>query len=354
MSDPFWAYLERLPGKSAALFDWDMALSGWDRYPLFRDHFLQLTKSHATAVDCPTECGLGCPRCVVTHAKTNIRAICNEKEYAAVQLTTKQTLIYRLKQTAINGAICAALGIEHRESKLDGLPHTWRLGDFIPTAGMDFPVVLTMQDSKDALVEVVRSLCLSTLKPFVLIAPTRLHLSPAVETLLAQRNSPFIALNEELHLGDSPRFLTHRDKAAIFAPLIGQVPEPDSGGTVFFPTPPGTTWPQIKIQFRDGHTVTIWAGNQSGRYTYTQMGMASRKNGNPTEQWKLLEGFANSRGQIDWHSRYASDKLKKQKQELSKHLREFFRLDDDPIEWVKDTKTYRCKFRILPEGAEVY
>jgi len=33
---------------------------------------------------------------------------------------------------------------------------------------------------------------------------------------------------------------------------------------------------------------------------------------------------------------------------------EFFRLDDDPIEWVKDTKTYRCKFRILPEGAEVY
>jgi hypothetical protein len=148
--------------------------------------------------------------------------------------------------------------------------------------------------------------------------------------------------------------MTRRDKAAIFAPLIGQVPEPDSGGTVFFSTPPGTTWAQIKIQFRDGHTVTIWAGDQSGRYTYTQMGMASRKNGNPTEQWKLLEGFANSRGEIDWHSRYASDKLKKQKQELSKHLREFFRLDDDPIEWIKDTKTYRCKFRILPEGAEVY
>ena len=141
---------------------------------------------------------------------------------------------------------------------------------------------------------------------------------------------------------------------SLSATLIGQVPEPDSGGAVFFSTPPGTTWSQIKIQFRDGHTVTIWAGDQSGRYTYTQMGMASRKNGNPTEQWKLLEGFANSRGQIDWHSRYASDKLKKQKQELSKHLREFFRLDDDPIEWVKDTKTYRCKFRILPEGAEVY
>jgi hypothetical protein len=51
MSDPFWAYLERLPGKSAALFDWDKALSGWDRYPLFRDHFLQLTKNHAIFQD---------------------------------------------------------------------------------------------------------------------------------------------------------------------------------------------------------------------------------------------------------------------------------------------------------------
>ena len=57
MSDPVWAYLERLPGKSAALFDWDKALSGWDRYPLFRDHFLQVTKSNASAVDYPTECG---------------------------------------------------------------------------------------------------------------------------------------------------------------------------------------------------------------------------------------------------------------------------------------------------------
>lgn len=119
----------------------------------------------------PSECGLGCPRSVVTHAKTNIRAVCNEKEGPAIQLSPRQTLIYRLKQSAINGAICVALGIEHRESKLDGLPHTWRLGDFIPTAGMDFPVVLTMQDSKDALAEVVRSLCLSTIKPFVLIAP---------------------------------------------------------------------------------------------------------------------------------------------------------------------------------------
>jgi hypothetical protein len=40
MTDPLWTYLDALPGKSAALCDWDHALSGWDRYPLFREHFL--------------------------------------------------------------------------------------------------------------------------------------------------------------------------------------------------------------------------------------------------------------------------------------------------------------------------
>ncbi|WP_197904712.1 hypothetical protein [Desulfosarcina alkanivorans] len=124
--------------------------------------------------------------------------------------------------------------------------------------------------------------------------------------------------------------------------------------TECFPTPDGTRWSDIKIQFRNGHTVTIWAGGQSGRYTYYQMGMYSKKNGDCTVQWKLLEAFANSRGEIDWRSPLATDKLKKQKQELSRRLREFFRLKEDPIEWVKGEKCYRCRFRILPEGADEY
>lgn len=76
------------------------------------------------------------------------------------------------------------------------------------------------------------------------------------------------------------------------------------------------------------------------------MGMANRKNGDPTQQWKLLERFSNSRGQIDWHGSYAGPKVKKQK--LSKRLRAFFRIEDNPIEWVKDTKGYyRCKFQVF-------
>ena len=72
-----------------------------------------------------------------------------------------------------------------------------------------------------------------------------------------------------------------------------------SGGMVHFPTPDGIRWYDIKIQFRNGHTVTIWAGGQSGRCTYYQMGMYSKKNGDRTVQWEFLKVFANSRGEIN-------------------------------------------------------
>ncbi|MEE9369149.1 MAG: hypothetical protein V3V05_09875 [Pontiella sp.] len=117
----------------------------------------------------------------------------------------------------------------------------------------------------------------------------------------------------------------------------------------FFPTPPGTTWEDIKIQFRDNHKVTIWAGEETHMYTYGEMGMMSQKDKKPTKQWVWLDGFAQSNGKIDWKNRMADHALKKQKHELSKRLRNFFRIEDDPIVW--DQGCYYCRFKILPEGA---
>jgi hypothetical protein len=86
------------------------------------------------------------------------------------------------------------------------------------------------------------------------------------------------------------------------------------------------------------------------------MGMYSKKNGDRTVQWKLLLDFAENRGEIDKNSRKETPYhfLKKRKQELSKCLRDFFRLDGEPIEWIKGEKCYRCRFRIFPEGADEY
>lgn len=119
-----------------------------------------------------------------------------------------------------------------------------------------------------------------------------------------------------------------------------------------FPTPAGASWGEVSIHFRDGDSfaVSIKAGSARGVYNYTQMGMANSKNTAPTKQWGLLQAFAESKGVIDWKNQHSHTNLKKQKQELSKCLREFFLLQDDPIEWDKKSKSYRCRFHIFPEG----
>jgi hypothetical protein len=137
--------------------------------------------------------------------------------------------------------------------------------------------------------------------------------------------------------------------------LNGVTPSAQKGHDLeVFPTPEGANWEQITIRFKDGHTVSVSAGDVRKVCNYTQMGMVNSKNADFTKQWELLQSFAESNGEIGWRSSHADAKLKKQKQELSKRLRAFFGLDDDPIEWVKGEKVYRCRFRILPEGANDY
>lgn len=349
-----WQYLEDLPGQAAPLVEWHQNLDGWPGFPVFRKRHLQLTKSQATAVECRTDCGLGCPRKVVMHAPNDIVAVCPEQEEKPYPLKRQDTLIYSVKRTSLHKDICSALGITHRESKVDGCRRTWRMGDFVPTAGLAFPVFLTQQEDQDELLEIVKNLCLLHADPFVLLTPTRRRLSPLTEQMLAQRKSVFLALENEMLFDEKGGLQVRRTPDELFAPLHEEVPKPGSGGMVHFPTPDGTGWTDIKIKFWDGHMVTVWAGKESGKFSYTEMGMANRKNGRYSKQWELLLAFANSRGEIDWSSPFATNKLKKQKQELSKRLRAFFRLKEDPIEWVKGEKSYRCRFRILPEGADEY
>jgi hypothetical protein len=64
---------------------------------------------------------------------------------------------------------------------------------------------------------------------------------------------------------------------------------------------------------------------------YTEMGMANRKNGNPTKQWDLLYQFATGNGRITWQNRGPSPKHRKQKELLADALRRFFQIESDPF-----------------------
>ena len=174
-----WKYLEDLPGQAAPLVEWNQHLDGWPGFQGFHKRYLKLTRDHATAVDCPTECGLGCPRKVVTHSRNDIVAVCPEQEEKPYPLKRQDILIYSVNRASLHKDICSALGIKHRENKVEACRRTWRLGDFVPTAGLVFPVFLTQQEDPDELLEVVKNICLLHGDPFVLLAPTRRRLSPS-------------------------------------------------------------------------------------------------------------------------------------------------------------------------------
>ncbi|QBG46036.1 hypothetical protein EGM51_00895 [Verrucomicrobia bacterium S94] len=350
MPDPVWSFIESLPGYSAPQAEWNQGLDEWPQLPHFKKHFLQLTKEHADSIRCLTKCAFSCPRRIVRHSDDDIAAICDEGE-PEFQVSRSDLLIYKLKQTILNKALCASLDISFKESAIDGLCNTWRIGEFIPTEGFRFPVFVTMQKTESALQDVCRQLCHTHEDSFALIIPSRCGLTPSIEELLAQKKCALGVFAEDFNINKSA-LTVNRTPEIIFKPLLDQVPEADSGGTVFFQTPKGTTWEDIKIQFRDNHTVSIWAGEKTGMYTYSDMGMSNQRNKKPTKQWVAFLAFAATEGAIDWNSELAATNLKSQKAALSKRLRAFFHLEDDPIYWDDSSGSYRCRFTILSEGTD--
>jgi len=263
-------------------------------------------------------------------------------------------LVYTTNRSSFHKSICTGLGITRNENSLDGIPGVCRLGDYTPTAGFNFPVDLTFKNDPDELLESVRNISLLGKDPYALVIPTRKQLTPRSEDLLSRSGSICIVLSEEFSIQTNGSLKALRPATDVFATFQADVPEPDSGGMVHFDTPAGINWSGITIKFTDGHTVSIRTTKSHGQYNYTQMGMANTRNGNPTIPWELLRAFADSHGQIDWQSQHASFKLKDQKPRLSKKLREFFRLTDDPIEYLKEEGCYRCLFTIKPEGDDEY
>ncbi len=349
-----WQFLEEHPKQNAPWCEWQDAFGGWDSFTGFERKFLQLTNQRAFAVNCRADCVLSCPRKVVEHSADDIVAVCPEQEEKPYSLNKRDVLVYTLNRSAFHKSICSGLGITLNENALDGIPGVFRLGDYTPTAGYSFPVYLTFKSDPDALLESVRNISLLGQDPYALIIPTRKQLTPRTEDLLNRSGSICIVLSEEFSIQANGSLKALRPATDVFTTFQADVPEPDSGGMVHFDTPAGISWNGITIKFVDGHRVSIKAGDSRGTFDFSKMGMASTKNSEPTKQWELLRAFAESYGQIDWQNRFASDKLKKQKQELSKRLREFFRLKDDPIEWIKGEKTYRCRFKVLPDNADDY
>ena len=118
---------------------------------------------------------------------------------------------------------------------------------------------------------------------------------------------------------------------------------------MFFPTSPDATWGDVSIKLKDRHTVSVRVKSATGVFHYAQMGMANKKNSEPTKQWELLEAFADEHGVLDWSSNKADRKNQKRREILATNLRDFFRIDGDPFRLTDDGKGWQALFLISPD-----
>src|SRR5262249_16095907 len=123
---------------------------------------------------------------------------------------------------------------------------------------------------------------------------------------------------------------------------------PTKRSTQLFPTPPDATWDDVTIRFIDGHNVFVQVMKTTGTFDNTHMGMADGRNSKATEEWKLLEVFAEYEGFRTWKSSKADRRNQKRREDLAKNLRAFFRIEGDPFRLTEDRKGWRARFRIIP------
>ena len=335
-----WHAFEAIPGTAAVNIEWK-ALLGSD-YETAKV-FLRPNGKMAASHPCMVQRGCGCEHEVVVHDSEDIVAVCRcERGCETFSLQRSDIVVYELDRRSLDAALAKVFGLFEETDSATDLPGTTRIGVYSPYAGYRFPVYLTIQIEPDDFNRILDGLLSRNDNPFILLAPTRNHCTSMAEKRLAAKGSIFIPLSENV----SRQFRLLRSMDDIFANL----PRPEENDVrLFFPTPPDAIWENVSIRFKDGHTVSIKVKSVGGVFNYTQMGMANKKNGDPTLQWKLLETFAEERGTLDWSSDKADRKNQKRRELLAANLREFFRIEGDPFKMTKDGKGWQARFLISPE-----
>jgi hypothetical protein len=291
---------------------------------------------------------------VVVHGPDDIVAVCRARPRACETLTLKRPDIvaYELDAARLGARLRVLLNLAGEGQPMPGgVPGwTWCIGAYQPVAGRSYAAYLALAGDAPALFDVVDSIVAREPRPFIVLIPAGELVAPEAARALAARGSIAIGLADVTAADDGDQLVLVEGADAVLAPfrerLLPEAVAAGGDGVVFFPTPAGATWDQVKIRFRDGHTVSVNVLGEEGVFNYAQMGMASRKNAEPTVQWKLLKTFAEERGSLTWRSSQSDPKIKKRRENLAKDLRTFFRIDGDPIPATPDGKGWCVRFEL--------
>lgn len=108
--------------------------------------------------------------------------------------------------------------------------------------------------------------------------------------------------------------------------------------------PGDAQWSDLWIRLMEEDTVDVSIKGVHNKLTASEMRLTKSRTGRPLKQWELLTFFAQLEGVFEWGSLPNRKLWEKQKQELSKSLRDAFGIAGDPINTKKGA--WLCQFRI--------
>jgi hypothetical protein len=302
---------------------------------------LRPTLEQSFSYPCDNPKGQYCARKIIKESHL-IFALCSHtpKQCGKTPLQKEDVIIYECDYRQLSRVIANVIGVNLNFSVTE-YSYSFRIGTI--TGANNMSVYLALVNNASQLENIITGIYATINAPFMLLFPTPNLLSYAAETLFKSTGCIGVALSECIGKNRSGDFVA-------LCPIENLLPSSFPGNTNRNAIPDAAAWHDIKMQFRDGHTISISCQSTQFIANFTQLGMVNTRNGEPTKQWQLLQVLGESYGQLSWRNPAAHVRLQKQKELLSKNLRDYFGINDDPIVWDNSERCYKTKFMISPEG----
>ncbi len=124
-----------------------------------------------------------------------------------------------------------------------------------------------------------------------------------------------------------------------------------------YPVPAGTEWRQISMNVLKDEKVHIKLPSKEHTATYEEIGFG-KHDGKPSVLWAFFKILAMQNGEISIPDETVKVQYKKQKQQVSDILKNYFSMESDPFHPYKENNSYRTRFTLfsdtVTEKSKVY
>jgi len=347
----FWTTLDALIGAGASRHHWTRGLGDELKYV---EPFLKPAGNLAMSIDCPSPGGEGCPRQVVCHADGTIRAICGErpKMCADLELVKEDINILELDRRKLTAALAAALSLTP-PTKTPPLAPVMRIGAHDIFAGSGIPVFLTIPGARPDLRRADLSELLALAPPVLVLVPGTASLTEEMAGLLDQNGVTTLALDDLVNATAPGKLALTTQGTTQMDRLVQQLADASAKSTGpkrAWNLPPDARWEEITIRFISEEVINASFRGSTRRFEPDGLGMKNAKNGKPKAAWTYLRAFAIVGGSLPIHPANGREtsKHQKQKQGLSKALRDSFGVSGDPFN--TDGNDYVTRFVLSADG----